>query len=40
MAYSMYKRKKNTENQDRLITEYASLVGPDLAGQLIYCFID
>lgn len=40
MTYSMYKRMKNMVNQDKLITEYTLLVGPDLARQLIYCFLD
>jgi len=40
MDYSTYKRIENRENQDELLTEYANLVGPDLAGQLIYCFMD
>lgn len=40
MPYSMYKGIKNTENQDELIIEYIKLVGPKLARQLIYCFLD
>lgn len=40
MDYSTYKTMKNRENQDDLLTEYAKLVGPDLARKLIFCFID
>lgn len=40
MTYSIYKRMRNVGNQDELITEYAKLVGPNLACQLIYCFLD
>lgn len=40
MSYSMYKRIRKEENQDELITEYTKLVGPKLARQLIYCFLD
>ncbi|VVC33832.1 Hypothetical protein CINCED_3A002030 [Cinara cedri] len=39
MSYTIYKRL-NKKNQDELITEYAKLVGPKLARQLIYCFLD
>lgn len=28
------------EDQDEMITEYTMLVGPKLAKQLIYCFLD
>lgn len=40
MTYLTYKRMRNIENQDELITEYAKLVGPKLVKQLIYCFLD
>lgn len=41
MDYRTYKRISNyREHQDELMTEYLMLVGPKLAKQLIYCFLD
>lgn len=40
MTYAKYKTINYKENQDELMTEYSLLVGPKLAKQLIYCFLD
>lgn len=39
VPYSIYKGI-NKDNQDKLLTEYAKLVGPKLARELTYCFLD
>lgn len=39
MEYSIY-TKRSLKEEHETITEYATLVGPDLAKKLIYCILD
>jgi len=40
MPYSSYRLKKNSIDQENLVTEYIKLVGSKLARQLIFAFVD